>query len=168
MNIRRAAITDIPAIMSIVKATVPLMQAAGNFQWNDAYPNPEIFAEDIQLNQLWVAEIDGLLAGVSAITTEQYPEYAEAGLDINEPAIVTHRLVVSPDYRGKGIAEALLLEAEYEAQRRCIPLLRIDTNKENQAAQRLFMKVGYVLAGEIKLKFRPGMRFVCLKKKLPQ
>jgi ribosomal protein S18 acetylase RimI-like enzyme len=143
------------------------MQAAGNFQWNDTYPNPEVFTEDIALNQLWVAEIDGSVAGVSAITTEQYPEYAEAGLDINEPAIVTHRLVVGPNYRGKGIAEALLMEAEHEALRRGIPLLRIDTNKENKAAQKLFIKMGYVFAGEIGLAPRPGMRFVCLQKQLP-
>ena len=166
MNIRRATLADIPAIMSIVKEAVPLMQAAGNFQWNDTYPNPQAFADDIALNQLWVAEIDGRVAGASAITTEQYPEYEQAGLDISETAIVTHRLVVSPHYRGQGIAEALLMEAEYEAGRRHIPLLRIDTNKENKAAQKLFIKLGYVFAGEIGLAFRPGMRFVCLEKKL--
>jgi ribosomal protein S18 acetylase RimI-like enzyme len=166
MNIRRATLSDIPAIMLIVKEAVPLMQAAGNFQWNDTYPNPEAFSQDITLNQLWIAEIDSQLVGASAITTEQYPEYAEAGLDINQPAIVTHRLVVSPKHRGQGIAEALLLEAEFEAMRQNIPLLRIDTNKENAVAQKLFIKLGYVFAAEIGLAFRPGMRFVCLEKKL--
>ncbi|TFF33414.1 GNAT family N-acetyltransferase [Mucilaginibacter psychrotolerans] len=166
MNIRRATLADIPAIMSIVKEAVPLMQAAGNFQWNDSYPNPEAFEGDVALNQLWVADIDGRVAGASAITTEQYPEYEQAGLDISQPAIVTHRLVVSPYYRGLGIAESLLMQAEYEADRRGIPLLRIDTNKENKAAQKLFVKLGYIFAGEIGLAFRPGMRFVCLEKKL--
>jgi ribosomal protein S18 acetylase RimI-like enzyme len=166
MNIRRATPVDIPAIMAIVKEVVPLMQAAGNFQWNDTYPNPEAFSQDIALNQLWIAEIDGFIAGASAITTEQYAEYAEAGLDITQPAIVTHRLVVSPQYRRQGIADALLLEAEYEALRQSTPLLRIDTNKENIPAQKLFIKLGYVFAGEIGLAFRPGMRFVCFEKKL--
>lgn len=166
MIIRRAILTDIPTIMSIVKEVVPLMRASGNFQWNDDYPNPEAFKEDIGLNQLWVAEIDGAVTGVSAITSEQYPEYAQAGLDISQPAIVTHRLAVSPQYRGQGIAEALLIKAELEASRRNIPLLRIDTNKENKAAQKLFIKLGYLLAGEISLAFRPDMRFVCLEKKL--
>ncbi|OOQ57197.1 GNAT family N-acetyltransferase [Mucilaginibacter pedocola] len=166
MNIRRATLTDIPAIMAIVKDVIPLMQAAGNFQWNETYPNPEVFVEDIALTQLWVAEIEGVVAGVTAITTEQYPEYEQAGLDISEPAIVTHRLVVSPHYRGQGIADALMQEAENEAVRRDIPLLRIDTNLENKAAQKVFIKAGYVLMGEISLQFRPGMRFVCLEKKL--
>lgn len=142
------------------------MRASGNLQWDDKYPNPEIFVADISLNQLWVAGIDGLVVGVSAITTEQYPEYEQVGFDINDPAIVTHRLVVSPQHRGQGIAEALLMEAEYEAGRRGVPLLRIDTNFENKAAQKLFIKLGYILAGEITLAFRPGMRFVCLEKQL--
>ncbi|MEO7216255.1 GNAT family N-acetyltransferase [Mucilaginibacter sp.] len=166
MIIRRAALIDIPAVMSIVKEVVPLMRASGNLQWDDKYPNPEIFASDIALNQLWVAEIDGLVTAASAITNEQYPEYGQLGFDINDPAIVTHRLVVSPQYRGRGIAEALLTEAELEAGRRGIPLLRIDTNFENKAAQKLFIKLGYILAGEITLAFRPGMRFVCLEKQL--
>lgn len=166
MNIRRATLADILAIMNIVKEAVPLMHATGNFQWSDDYPNPEAFAGDVALNQLWVAEIDGRVAGASAITTVQYPEYEQAGLDVSQPAVVTHRLVVSPHYRGQGIAEALMMKAEYEAVRRGIPLLRIDTNKENKAAQKLFVKLGYVFAGEIGLAFRPGMRFVCLEKKL--
>jgi len=88
------------------------------------------------------------------------------GWDINETAIVTHRLAVDPDYRGQRIAEALLNQAEQEAIRRNIPLLRIDTNTKNQATQKLFPKLGYVFAGEISLEFKPGLRFYCYEKKL--
>ena len=166
MNIRLATLADVPAIMQIVKDVVPLMQAAGNFQWSDDYPNPQVFETDISLNQLWVADIDGNIAGMTAITTEQYPEYTQIGWDINETAIVTHRLAVSPNYRGRGIAEALVMQAEHEAIRRQIPLLRVDTNSQNQAVQKLFPKLGYVFSGEISLKFREGLRFYCYEKRL--
>lgn len=166
MNIRLATVSDIPAIMRIIRETVPLMRAAGNLQWDDTYPNPAVFEDDITLNQLWVAVFEDEIAGVIAITNEQYEEYAQVGWDITEEAIVTHRLVVSPRYRGKGIGEALLQQAEDEALRRKITLLRIDTNMQNIAAQKIFQKMGYQLAGEISLKFRPGMRFVCLEKKI--
>lgn len=166
MNIRPAVKADIPAIMQIIKQVAPLMRAAGNLQWDDTYPNPQVFENDIALAQLWVAEVDDVIAGVTAITTEQYPEYVQAGLDINEEAIVTHRLAVSPDYRGRGIAEALMLQAEKEAIRRNIPLLRVDTNTDNQATQKLFPKLGYTFAGEIALEFRPGLRFYCYEKRL--
>jgi GNAT superfamily N-acetyltransferase len=166
MNIRLAALNDIPQIMQIVIDVVPLMIASGNLQWDNTYPNPEVFERDISLGQLWVADIEGRIAGVAAITTDQEAEYAEVGWDISETAIVTHRLAVSPHYRGRGIAEALLMQAELEAVRLGIQKLRIDTNTHNQATQKLFPKLGYIYAGEIGLSFRPGLRFLCYEKKL--
>jgi GNAT superfamily N-acetyltransferase len=166
MLIRKAMLADIPAVMKLVAEVVPLMNAAGNFQWDNTYPNATVFEKDILMQQLWTAEIDGEIAGVSAITTDQEPEYVKAGWDINEPAIVTHRLAVSPRYQGKGIAAALLDEAEKEALRRGIKVLRVDTNTANQATQKLFPKAGYVFAGEIDLGFRPNLRFFCYEKRL--
>lgn len=164
MQIRKATLADVPAIMNIIKKIVPLMQADGNFQWNDTYPNTEVFEKDIAEGQLWVADIDGQIAGVSAITTEQYPEYADAGLDITQEAIVPHRVAVDPDFRGMGAAKALMLEAEHEAQRRNIKILRVDTNSQNKATQALFPKLGYRLCGSIGLQFRPGLSFLCYEK----
>jgi len=166
MKIRLANLNDIPPIMQIIRNVVPAMRAAGNFQWDDTYPNPGAFEKDIALDQLWVAEVDDDIAGLAAITTEQYPEYAEVGLDITETAIVVHRLAVDPKFRGRGIAAALLMQAEQEAVKRGIAVLRIDTNTLNQATQALFPKLGYVFAGEIGLEFRPGLRFYCYEKRL--
>src|SRR5580704_15515445 len=106
MIIRLAALNDIPAIMELIAEVVPAMNASGNFQWDSTYPNAQVFENDIALNQLWVAEVDGEIAGITAITTDQEPEYANVGWDINETARVTHRLAVSGNYRGKGIAVA--------------------------------------------------------------
>ena len=167
MRIRPATLADIPKIMQLIAEVVPLMRASGNMQWDDTYPNPEVFGKDIEQNQLWVAEIDEHIAGVSAITTDQEPEYAEVGWDINETAIVTHRLAVSPRYRGRGGAAALMEQAEIVAKDRGINKLRVDTNTQNQATQKLFPKLGYQYAGEIGLGFRPGMRFLCYEKIVP-
>jgi len=168
MKIRLANLTDIPDIMRVINAVVPGMLAAGNFQWDSSYPNPKVFETDIALNQLWVAVIDGEIAGVTAITTDQSPEYADVGWDINETAIVTHRLAVHPKFTGRGIAVALLIQAEHEAVKHHISVLRIDTNTKNQATQALFPKLGYVYAGEIGLAFRPGLRFFCYEKRLSE
>jgi ribosomal protein S18 acetylase RimI-like enzyme len=166
MLIRLATLNDINGIMRLIAEVVPVMNAAGNFQWDNTYPNPAVFENDINLKQLWVADVDGDIAGVSAITIDQDEEYTQVGWDITETAIVTHRLAVSARYQGKGIASALLQQAEAEAIRRDIKILRIDTNTENQATQKLFPKLGYVLAGEIGLEFRPGLRFYCYEKLL--
>ena len=166
MSIRIATLLDIPAIMQVITDVVPIMRAAGNLQWDDTYPNPQVFEEDIKAGQLWVTDVDGEIAGVTAITTEQYPEYAQVGLDTSETAIVTHRLAVSPHFRGRGLAADLLQQAEVVALQRGIHILRIDTNSHNHATQQLFPKLGYSLKGEITLEFRPGLKFVCFEKRL--
>ena len=166
MTIRLATLADMQSVLQLVTDVVPLMNAGGNFQWDQNYPNREVFTEDIAQHKLWVAELDGELAGVSAITTDQDPEYAEVGWDLSDVAIVTHRLAVSPRFRGRGAAVALLQKAEDEARRRGIGVLRVDTNSNNAATQRLFPKLGYRFDGEIGLSYRPGLRFFCYEKRL--
>lgn len=152
--------------MALVRRVVPLMRAAGNLQWDEAYPNPEVFRRDVEQGQLWLAEIDGVLAGISAITHDQEPEYAQVGWDLAEAAIVVHRLAVDPGFRGQGVAFALMEQAERNARDEGVGVLRVDTNTQNEATGRLFPKLGYTLSGEIGLSFRPGLRFLCFEKRL--
>lgn len=166
MMIRLATETDLPALLRLISRVVPVMRASGNLQWDAAYPNGEVFLEDIRRQQLWVAEADGQIAGVAALTTDQDAEYAQLGWDLSEEAIVTHRLAVDPGFQGRGIARALLQQAETVAEERGIEVLRVDTNTENRATQQLFPRLGYQLAGELTLDFRPGLRFLGYEKRL--
>ena len=97
---------------------------------------------------------------------DQEPDYAQVGWDISEPAMVVHRLAVDPAFRGAGVASSLMQTAERIAVKRAISVVRVDTNTQNAATQRLFPKLGYQLAGEINLQFRPGLRFFCYEKRL--
>jgi ribosomal protein S18 acetylase RimI-like enzyme len=166
MRIRLATEDDLPALMELLRRVVPLMRASGNLQWDDSYPNEAVFRRDIDLRQLWTAEVHRDIAGVAAVTMDQEPDYAQVGWDIKEPAIVVHRLAVDPSFRGPGAAGALMQKAEEIAIERAITVLRVDTNTQNEATQRLFPKLGYQLAGEISLAFRPGLRFLCYEKRL--
>lgn len=166
LNIRRATLADLPAIVALVRAVVPLMNAAGNWQWTSEYPNEGVFQQDITRQHLWVAGLAGELVGVAALTQDQDAEYADADWDATEAALVTHRLAVAPAAQGQGVAQALLRQAEHEARALGLRTLRVDTNSENAATQRLFPKLGYRFAGEIKLAFRPGLRFFCYEKRL--
>jgi ribosomal protein S18 acetylase RimI-like enzyme len=166
MQIRLATKDDLPSLMVLVRRVVPLMRAIGNLQWDDTYPNEAIFQRDIDLTQLWVALVAENIAGVAAVTMDQDPDYTQVGWNIEEPAIVVHRLAVDPAFRGQGAAAVLMQKAEEVAVERGITALRVDTNTQNEATQRLFPKLGYVLAGEISLEFRPGLRFLCYEKRL--
>ena len=166
MVIRPAQLSDLPALLAILARAVPLMRASGNLQWDDTYPNREVFERDIELGQLWVAEREGEVAAVAALTRDQDPEYAEVGWNLNEPAIVVHRLVVDPAHRGTGLARALMLHAEEVARAGGICVMRVDTNTQNPATQRLLPALDYTPAGEIGLSYRPGLRFLCYEKRL--
>jgi GNAT superfamily N-acetyltransferase len=135
MQVRQATSKDVSSVMTLVSRVVPLMRATGNLQWDDQYPNPGVFEHDVDLCQLWLAEIDGQIAGVAAFTTDQEPEYANVGWDIQETAIVVHRLAVDPAFQGKGVAMALMQRAETVASERGIAVLRVDTNTQNDATK---------------------------------
>ena len=164
MLIRLATQDDLLALMALVQRVVPLMLATGNRQWDEGYPNDSAFERDIALTQLWVAETNDDIAGVAALTMDQEPEYAQADWDMSAMALVVHRLAVDPAFRGLGVASALMQKAEEVAAERRLDVVRVDTNTENAATQRLFPKLGYRLAGEIGLGMRPGLRFLCYEK----
>lgn len=166
MQLRPATTDDIPAVMALIRRVVPLMRATGNLQWDDAYPNPEVFARDVERAQLWAALVDDSLAGIAAITRDQEPEYAQVGWDVTEEAVVVHRFAVDPAFQGRGIGLALMEQAERVAREGGVRVLRVDTNTQNEVTKRLFPKLGYALAGEIGLGFRPGLRFLCYEKRL--
>jgi ribosomal protein S18 acetylase RimI-like enzyme len=167
MQIRLANLNDLVQLAALLKRVVPAMRAAGNLQWDDSYPNTEVFTRDIERGQLWVAEIDdSKVVGVIAITGDIEPDYIHADWDHAEAALVVHRLAVDPESRGSGIARALLMQAETIAASQDIALIRVDTNAENQATQKLFPSLGYRFAGEISLTMRPGLRFLCYEKRL--
>lgn len=163
--LRRATTADLPLILDLIGQVVPLMNAAGNWQWTTEYPNEDVFRRDIAQGHLWVAELEGRVAAVAALThNDQDAEYAQANWDVAEPALVTHRLAVDPAAQGQGLAADLLEQAETLARQQGLRVLRVDTNSENQATQQLFPKLGYRYAGEITLAFRPGLRFFCYEK----
>lgn len=166
MWIRLAVPEDVAAVAELLDRVVPLMQAAGNRQWDENYPNTDVFEQDIERQQLWIAQIDGSVAGVAALTTDQSPEYGHVGWDLDEPAIVVHRLAVDPEFRGAGLATVLMQKAEQIAAERGISVVRVDTSTQNEAMQKLLLKLGYELAGEIGLSFRPGLRVLCYEKRL--
>lgn len=152
--------------MQVVKKAVALMNAAGNYQWDETYPNPEYFGVDIAKGDLWLAEGAGGVLGVIALTTEIPAEYAEAGWSLDDPALVPHRLVVDPEARGQGVALQLLARAEARAKELGLAKIRVDTSEVNTAMHRLFAKLGYVQKGSMHQPDCGDLLFLCYEKLL--
>lgn len=160
---RKAVHSDLPGVMEILNEVVPIMNASGNFQWNEDYPTLDVLKRDIEDSMLWIAEIDNEIAGFTAITTDQPEEYGNVGWDVKMKCIVPHRMAVSPKYRGNGIAMKFYEIAEDLGRELNYPYLKVDTNERNPAMQNIFKKRGYEFCGYIYFKNKPEScgRFMC-------
>jgi len=165
-NLRLATLADMPGIMEVTGRAVAILNAAGNFQWDTSYPNPEVFGEDIANGHLWLAEDaeTGRVLAFIAMTLTQPEEYQGVGWRLDEPSMVVHRLAVDPAVRGAGLARLLMVKSEEEARRQGLPRLRVDTGELNKPMQTLLAALEYKFAGNIHLKECGEIVFQCWEK----
>jgi ribosomal protein S18 acetylase RimI-like enzyme len=158
VSVRAGRADDLDVIMEITKELTKIMNDEGNLQWNEHYPSREKFLEDVHNGHLFVAvdkSLNNEVLGMIAINTEQGAEYGEIW-NLNEEAVVAHRLGVSPKAQGKGVAQILLKHCETIAKEKNIPRIRLDTYSENLRMQHVLeKKLGYEYKGKIKLRFEP-------------
>ena len=67
--IRKANSKDLERIVEITKACAKHMISQNIFQWNEHYPNIEIFEEDVKNETLFVMEVDSKVVGCICIST---------------------------------------------------------------------------------------------------
>lgn len=168
VTLRKATEADLPRILEITAEVIKLLNAEGNFQWNETYPLQSDFQKDIDEDVLWVAVTDGEVFAYMAITTQQPPEYADLGWDISEVCTVPHRLAVSPTARNRGTAQQFMQLAEKIAKESGYRYVRVDTNVINARMNHVFVKMGYELFGNVsfaaKGEIYSDMRFNCYQK----
>ncbi|MBT8259803.1 MAG: GNAT family N-acetyltransferase, partial [Bacteroidia bacterium] len=91
--IRLANTKDIKHILKITNACATHMISKGIYQWNNIYPNMQVFLEDINLGELYVYEMEKIIAGCIAITTVMDKEYKPVKwLTPNTNNVYIHRL----------------------------------------------------------------------------
>ena len=166
MKIRYAKTEDLDKIMKIVKETVKEMNENGNFQWDETYPNREVFLNDIKEEALYaVVNGNDEVIGIGAANFESFEEYDDLEWKSGKDDYVIHRLAVDNAYRSTGAAALLMENIENEIMKKGKYFMRTDTNSKNIKAQKFFEKTGYKFVGEIKV---PRLRdtFFCYEKKL--
>ena len=155
MTLRPATVAEMSRIMAIVTDAQRFLKESGVDQWQEGYPSPEVFTQDIAKGVCWVATIDGRVAAVISVYFEPEACYAsvEDGkwLTGDAPYAVFHRAAVSADYRGMGIAGQMLSFAESLAREQGFKSLRGDTHRNNKPMRALLEKQGYIHCGTIYL-----------------
>lgn len=148
--IRRSKREDLERIMEIVEESKVIMKETGSDQWDEAYPLYSDYENDHDKERLFVFEKDGVVCGVACFneTEPTHYELLSWSRPGEEKLLLTQRLAVDPNVRGKGIAEAFYQYAEQLAMNRGISYMKTDTYSLNPAAQRVFQKKGYTYIGE--------------------
>ena len=165
MYIRIANKIDLPAVIDLMKRVVPVMQKNGNDQWDDQYPTASIFKKDISEHDLFVLILDDKLVGAVTINATFPPEYKSIPWKTSPNTYTFHRMMVDPEYQGKGIATAIFQFIEKRGKKMGLKSLRLDTSENNPTMQALFEKFNYTFVGIIHFRNKPS-DFLCYEKTL--
>ncbi len=145
MIVRKADENDIEDIMNIVAAARAYFRENGIDQWQGEYPSRELFSSDIARGELYVCSED-VTVGVCAIVEGDEPSYHNVveGSWLNErDYIAVHRIAVSPECKGKGVAGAFIKKAIEIALSRGLSDIRCDTHADNRNMRRMLEKNGF-------------------------
>lgn len=144
--IRHAEPQDLPSILKVYEIARKFMADNGNpLQWGDNFPPEELLKDDIEKQQLYVCENEGVIHGVFAFIIGDDPtyEHIENGSWRSAAAYGTiHR--IAADGREKGIFTKCVNYCKEQ-----ISHLRIDTHENNETMKYLIQKNGFVKCGTI-------------------
>ncbi len=148
---RKAQPHELPRIWEIIQYAIARRKEAGSEQWQDGYPNPEILRNDIDKSAGYVLVEGETIAGYCAVMVNEEPAYAaiEGEWLSNGDFVVFHRVAVSKDHLGKGLARKMMEHIETFAKSHHIRSIKADTNYDNPAMLRTFGSMGYVYCGEV-------------------
>ena len=157
MIIAKAKIEDLDAVLKITEEAKTFLKENGVNQWQDGYPNKEVFKNDILNNHLYVVKEDEEALGFFSLCNyeETYEKIYDGKWNSDEDYVVVHRLAIADKHKGKGVSKYI-----FDYIKNKYAYLRVDTHKDNKAMQRCLIKNGFKYCGIIYLN-RGGdnMRF---------
>jgi predicted N-acetyltransferase YhbS len=142
MQIRKAKPEDEAQVIALMKKLlIPSCEVAKN--WNDEARMFRRIVEDADLGSIFVAEEDGVVAGV---TTLSFP----AAIRCNGVYSCIEENIVDERFRGKGVGGKLLKAAIAEATARGCD--EIQVNAPSEMGYPLYMRYGFTDAGKKHIK----------------
>ena len=145
-HLRKACLKDKNTIWKILQQAIKSRKEEGSNQWQDGYPNPESIKNDI-----YVLESENKILGYSAVIFDKEPAYEiiEGKWLSDQQYLVIHRVAVSEDFIGLGIATKIFQEIEKIAISNNIFSIKVDTNFDNIPLLKILDKLNYTYCGEV-------------------
>ncbi len=158
ITIRKASVIDLDEIEKLYdELNDSIVDVIEGPRWvKGVYPVRKQAEEGIETDCLYVAEIEGKIAGSVMYLNEK--EMSEPYKTVkwqkdlkSEETYVLHVLAVHPKYKGLGVGTALLDYACELGKTRGIKAVRLDVYETNVPAIRLYEKCGFKFVGMVDL-----------------
>lgn len=154
---RKATLEDADNIWSVLRQAIARRKADGSNQWQDGYPNLEVVKKDISNGNGFVLCQGTAVLGYTALLINDEPEYdnLEGSWLTHEDFVVFHRVAISENHLGKGLAKKMFGHIEAYARQNNIKSIKADTNFDNPAMLYLFENCGYHFCGTVYFRGSP-------------
>mmetsp|Transcript_8884 Transcript_8884/g.11097 ORF Transcript_8884/g.11097 Transcript_8884/m.11097 type:complete len:171 (+) Transcript_8884:207-719(+) len=156
-SFRQATLDDLDSSWKILEDAIRRRKDDGSDQWQDGYPNLSVITEDINKKIAYVLTCSNDIVGYCTILINDEPAYAniEGKWLSDGDYVVCHRLAISENYLGKGLAKKILKFIEEYALSNHIYSIKADTNFDNIGMLKTFEKLDYKYCGEVFLRGAP-------------
>ena len=148
---RKTKLNDIDIVMKIYDDARQFMRENDNpEQWEGGHPKRSMILEDIEIGRNYVCECDNEIAAVfmfEMLPDESYDKIYEGSWKNDGAYGVIHRIAVSKNMHGKGIAKACFDFCKNECISQKIKNLKIDTHEDNLPMQKALLKYGFSYCG---------------------
>jgi len=150
-NLRKAQQSDVEVIWKILQHAIERRKSDGSDQWQNGYPNVQSIHDDIENGVGYVYENEEEIACYAAIIFDIEPAYEiiDGKWNSSEKYGVVHRVAVSKDFAGKGMATQLFLEIENVAKSKDYFVIKVDTNFDNLPMLKILEKLKYEYCGKV-------------------
>lgn len=148
MNLRLAAMDDLPQLRTVYKEIIEAMDNSNIRIWDEIYPC-EFFCGDIENGRLYLLSENNEIASAFALCDSHVGEQHIAWENNHAKAIYIDRFGVNVNYLRKGIGGQVLNRATALAKEKGAEYLRLFVVDINKPAINLYIKSGFHQAAGI-------------------
>lgn len=151
IHFRKADAADINTIWEIIQQSIERRRKDGSQQWQNGYPNLQTVESDVAKEFGYVLTVDDKIAVYVALIFNDEPAYSSiegAWLTTGE-FVVVHRVAVSENFAGQGLAKKLFDYIEDFTKSQNVSSIKVDTNYDNFAMLKILESKGYTYCGEV-------------------
>ena len=143
MTFRQATPADAPAVLALYRSVI----GTKNCTWDEEYPGEAQISRDTAAGALFLMEQDSRLVGAVSLAPENELDDLPFWRT-TEGAGEIARVVIHPEFQGKGYSTALVSRAMEELKGRGYRAAHLAVAEINRPAQKTYFRLGFVRVGE--------------------